>query len=379
MESIMKSRIDIFLFEKYFDLFINLVESKSKTKFISFPSNRYTEENEGYKDEIYEKARNNLQFWKWKKDEIGKGKIVSNVIHAIKLENNENNLVDWRLVSKFEDKTKNNESIYEYEKAFHDFYHDLETDQNSFNNFIKYFGKNYPIIAYFFFIKDKAQYMPISPNNFDVAFGKLGVEEFKTSYQCSWNNYVQYNKLLNQIRELLIDKEIKDVSLLNAHSFVWIISDLEEDLTKVDISDDEKIKTIKKYQELKNKDKETVIKARIGQGIFRDWLIEYWGECSVTGCNKISVLIASHIKPWKDCNNQEAIDVYNGLLLTPNIDKLFDKGLISFLNNGEIIISSQLKDEDLVALGITKNMAVRNLEDNHFKYFDYHRKRIFKK
>lgn len=375
----MKSRIDIFLFEKYFDLFINLVESKSKTKFISFPSNRHTEENEGYKDEIYEKARNNLQFWKWEKDDIGKGKIFSNVIHAIRLENNENNLVDWRLVSKLEDKTKNNESIYKYEKTFYDFYHDLETDQKSFNNFIKYFGKKYPLIAYLFFIKDKAQYMPISPNNFDVAFRKLGVQNFKTSYQCSWDNYKKYNKALNEVRKLLLSKEIKDVSLLNAHSFVWIISDIEKELDKIGISEKDKKSTISKYRRLESKDKETIIKARVGQGLFRDSLIEFWGRCSVTGCNKLNVLIASHIKPWKDCNSEEAIDIYNGLLLTPNIDKLFDKGLISFLNTGQIIISSQLKDEDLIALGITKNMVVKNLKDNHFRYFDYHRKRIFKK
>ena len=376
----MKLKIDIFNFTKYFGLFVDLIEAKSKTKFISFPANRYTEENEGYKDEIYEKARNNLQFWKWKKEEIGTGEIICKVISAIKLENNENNLVDWRLTSKFEDKTNNKDKIYDYEKVFFDFFHDLETDKKSFDIFVKYFGKNYPIIAYFFFIKDKAQYMPISPSNFDIAFGKLGVEEFKTSYQCSWNNYVQYNKLLNQVRELLIDKEIKDVSLLNAHSFVWIISDIKEELTKVGISDDEKIKTIKKYQELKNKDKETVIKARIGQGIFRDWLIEYWGgECSVTGCNKISVLIASHIKPWKDCNNQEAIDVYNGLLLTPNIDKLFDKGLISFSDNGEIIISSQLNDKDIKTLGVRTDMKLNKIKNEHLEYFDYHRKMIFKK
>lgn len=375
----MKSKIDIFNFEKYLGLFIDLVEAKSKTKFISFPANRYTEENEGYKDDIYESARNNLQFWKWKKENIGRGEIIKKVISAIKLDNNENNLVDWRLTAKFEDKTKNAEEIYNYEKAFFDFFYDLETDQKSFDIFTKYFGKNYPLIAYFFFIKDKAQYMPISPSNFDVAFKKLGVKDFKTSYQCSWDNYTQYNKLLNQLRELLIDEGIKNVSLLNAHSFAWIISDVEEELNKIGISDKEKIETITKYQKLENKDKETVIKARIGQGIFRDWLIDYWGKCSVTGCTKIDVLIASHIKPWKDCDNKEAIDVYNGLLLTPNIDKLFDKGMISFSENGEIMISSKLNDKDLESLGVNVNMKLSKIEDEHSKYFDYHRKKIFKK
>jgi hypothetical protein len=375
----MKSKIDIFSFEKYFGLFIDLVEAKSKTKFISFPANRYTEENEGYKDEIYEKARNNLQFWKWGKNDIGTGKIIRKVISAIKLENIKNNLVDWRLTSKFEDKAKDDDKINDYEKAFFDFFHDLKTDQESFDIFIESFGKNYPLIAYLFFTKDKAQYMPISPNNFDTAFKKLGIVDFKTSYQCSWSNYTQYNKFLNQVKDLLISREIKDVSLLNAHSFVWIISGVEEELSKIGLSVDEKIKVIAKYQKLESKDKETVIKARIGQGIFREWLEKYWNKCSVTGCRKISVLIASHIKPWIDCNNEEAIDVYNGLLLTPNIDKLFDKGLISFSDDGVILISSELDDENLKTLGIKKDMRVNKIENEHLKYFDYHRTRIFKK
>ena len=221
--------------------------------------------------------------------------------------------------------------------------------------------------------------MPISTSNFDVAFDKLGVERFKTSYQCSWDNYRQYNKLLNQVKELLVNKGIKDVSLLNAHSFVWIISDVEEKLSKIGITNDQQLKTLQKYYKLENKDKQTVINARIGQGVFRDWLIDYWSKCSLTSCDKIDVLIASHIKPWKDCDNQEAIDVYNGLLLTPNVDKLFDKGLISFSDNGEIIISSQLNDKNLIVLGIQKNMKLNKIQNEHLKYLSYHRTRIFKK
>lgn len=375
----MIQKIDIFNFEKYFQLFKSLVEAKSKTPFTSFPANRYTEEQEGYKDDIYEKARNNLKFWKWRNSDIGLGKIIRSVISAIKLDNNINNLVDWRLISKFEEKVKNSNELDKYEKTLFNFFHDLNSDKESFNVFIEYFGKNYPLIAYLFFIKDKAQYMPISPRNFDVAFKKLGVIDFKTSYQCSWGNYIKYNKLLNQVRDLLINKGVKDVSLLNGHSFVWIISYIEKELNKIGFSDEEKIKTIRKYQKLQSKDKETVIKARVGQGIFRDWLIEYWNKCSVTECNKLNILIASHIKPWKDCDNEEAIDVYNGLLLTPNIDKLFDMGMISFDEHGKIIISPELTDDNLKALGIKKDMKISKIEEGHLKYLNYHRERVFKK
>lgn len=373
----MKPRIDVFIFEKYFKLFLKLVETKSKTKFVSFPSNRYTEENEGYKDEIYERARNNLQFWNWKEEDIGKGKIISKIIQAIKLENNKNNLVDWRLISKFEDKTKDEKKIYEYEKAFFDFFHDLETDQKTFDIFVEYFGEKYPLIAYLFFIKDKARYMPISPTNFDVAFNKLGVQGFRSSHRCSWDNYKQYNGLLNEVKELLLSKGIRDVSMLNSHSFVWIISYIEDEIKTMGVSIEEERRVISKYKELGSKDREAIIKARNGQGFFRHILVDFWGECSVTECNKINVLVASHIKPWKDCENEEAIDVNNGLLLTPNIDKLFDRGLVSFLDTGEIMISSQLNDKNLIALGITKDMKISRVEKDHFKYLDYHRKNIF--
>ena len=102
----MKPTIDIFLFEKYFQLFVDLVEQKSKMKFVSFSGNEYTQDNEGYKDEIYDEARDKLQYWKWKKENIGKGIIFKKVVSSIKFKGNKNNLVDWRLVSKFEEKAR---------------------------------------------------------------------------------------------------------------------------------------------------------------------------------------------------------------------------------------------------------------------------------
>jgi hypothetical protein len=78
---------------------------------------------------------------------------------------------------------------------------------------------------------------------------------------------------------------------------------------------------------LPEKDREIYTKARIGQGVFRDNLIDHWQHaCSVTGCKQLNLLIASHIKPWRDCTTNEAINSMNGLLLIPNLDSLFDKG-----------------------------------------------------
>lgn len=355
--------IDIYCFNKYFKLFLKLVESESHSKFISFSSNEYTDNQEGYKDEIYRQARERLNFWNWKEEDIGKGDIIKRVISAIEVE--DNNLVDWRLKEKFKKDIPFNDPS-NYEEVFFDLFHNLKEEEEIFDTLTNLFGRKYPLVSYFFFLKDRTKYMPISPDYFDKAFEKLCVKNFKTSHKCSWSNYLMYNNLLKQIKELLIEEGVKDVTLLNAHSFAWIISSIEEDLKELGINNEE---DLKEYKKLDSKDKERVIKARIGQGYFRDQLINYWnGKCCVTKCSETNILIASHIKPWKDCNNEEAIDVHNGLLLTPNLDKLFDQGLISFSNDRSILISKQITDDNLKLLCINKEMRISHLDKKHVKY-----------
>lgn len=123
-------------------------------------------------------------------------------------------------------------------------------------------------------------------------------------------------------------------------------------------------------------EKQQLVKARLGQGLFRDRLVAFWGKCCVTGLDLRSVLRASHIKPWRDCCNSERLDVYNGLLLSPNMDALFDKGFISFSDTGEILISSQLTEDYMHLLGCSTSMRV-NLVPEHEKYFSYHRNNLF--
>jgi Predicted restriction endonuclease len=124
--------------------------------------------------------------------------------------------------------------------------------------------------------------------------------------------------------------------------------------------------------------RETIIQSRIGQGQFRLSLIAYWQGCSVTGCSQIEVLRASHIKPWKDCSNDERLNVYNGLLLLPNLDACFDIGLISFSDEGNILISSQLSDTALAQLGIQRDMELSKIEQEHKGFLDYHRQKVFR-
>ncbi len=95
----------------------------------------------------------------------------------------------------------------------------------------------------------------------------------------------------------------------------------------------------KSETDISETEREALTLARLGQGSFRIALVKYWGSCAVTGVSEPTVLRASHIKPWRDCDNKERLDTFNGLLLAAHIDALFDKGLITFEFNGEILLA----------------------------------------
>lgn len=124
---------------------------------------------------------------------------------------------------------------------------------------------------------------------------------------------------------------------------------------------------------LSKTEREAIIKARIGQGLFRSKLINYWHGCSISTFAHFDLLVASHIKPWKDADNSERISVFNGLLLLPNYDKLFDRGYISFEDNGRIIFSRYIDDYDRRLLGMDKNLHLTKIEDFHKPFLAYHR------
>ena len=116
-----------------------------------------------------------------------------------------------------------------------------------------------------------------------------------------------------------------------------------------------------------------LIKSRIGQGRFRNELIKYWGGCAVTAVTNLPLLNASHIKPWCRSDNSERLNPYNGILLTPNYDLLFDKGFISFKNDGQIIISAELSKEEQKALTISSEIHLRKIRSEHNSFLEYHR------
>jgi predicted restriction endonuclease len=131
------------------------------------------------------------------------------------------------------------------------------------------------------------------------------------------------------------------------------------------------------YKSLDRTDKDSIIKSRIGQGIFRDGVIQLWGSCAVTDLKNLSVLRASHIKPWRDSTNQERLDPLNGLLLQPTLDHLFDMGLITFGNDGIIRISDKLSKEDILKLHLSNDVKLHKLPEGVMPYMEYHRNYIF--
>lgn len=132
--------------------------------------------------------------------------------------------------------------------------------------------------------------------------------------------------------------------------------------------------------DLKDTEKLTEVLSRRGQDVYRKMLMDYWDEkCAVTGCGEENALRASHAKPWKTCKTaKERINKYNGFLLSANLDALFDKGLITFSDDGEIQISKKIKEEDAIALGVIPNLHLRKIEEEHRKFLQYHREHVWK-
>lgn len=140
---------------------------------------------------------------------------------------------------------------------------------------------------------------------------------------------------------------------------------------------DDRINTIEN-DSLEGHEKELIVKTRVNQDVFRNNLIKKYGCCAMCKINNPKLLVASHIKPWSVSDKHEKLDVYNGLLLCPNHDCLFDSGLISFYDDGKIMISSEVDNINQVFTNINPNVKIA-LDDDMRTYMKYHREHVFKK
>ncbi|MEO6098587.1 MAG: HNH endonuclease [Fibrobacteria bacterium] len=122
------------------------------------------------------------------------------------------------------------------------------------------------------------------------------------------------------------------------------------------------------------------MRQRVGQDTYRELLFDYWGgACAVTGIAVPEALRASHAKPWAECtSDSERLDVYNGLLLVANLDALFDRGLITFTQSGELEVSPRLNQGVAAKMGCLAGARLRWLDASHAPYLAWHRNKVWK-
>lgn len=123
--------------------------------------------------------------------------------------------------------------------------------------------------------------------------------------------------------------------------------------------------------------RQALVNARIGQGEYRRQLLSLWGgRCALSGCAIPTVLIASHIRAWRDCTTtRERLDKFNGLLLAASIDRLFDAGYISFADDGRLLLLPAVAESELMLLGVEPSARLKRVMDEHRPYLASHRAR----
>lgn len=137
---------------------------------------------------------------------------------------------------------------------------------------------------------------------------------------------------------------------------------------------------ISEDSEIPDTDRQALILARRGQGKFRINVRQIEKSCRVTKVDRLEHLVASHSKPWRDCSHAERLDGENGLLLTPTVDHLFDKGFISFENKGRLIVSGVADHAALLKMGIdvSGKVNVGPFSEGQRRYLDYHRENVLR-
>lgn len=134
------------------------------------------------------------------------------------------------------------------------------------------------------------------------------------------------------------------------------------------------------FDALSSTEEELLCRVRVAQSIYRRGLENLWGGCcAVTGVSVRELLRASHAKPWAECaTGTERISPYNGFLLVANLDALFDKFLISFDDDGIILISSTIPEKEWELIGISKSMRLRFVKPDHLPYLRWHQSKFFR-
>ena len=130
----------------------------------------------------------------------------------------------------------------------------------------------------------------------------------------------------------------------------------------------------------KTTEAERLVVQRVGQHLFRSALLDCWqGACCVTGLDVPELLRASRIRPWAQCeSDDQRLDVFNGLLLAPHLDALFDGEWITFSDEGEGWISPALRLSRRDQLGLTASLCMEGLRPEHGPHQAFHRTTLWR-
>lgn len=151
------------------------------------------------------------------------------------------------------------------------------------------------------------------------------------------------------------------------------------DMVKSELEDNSAEYRLSERTDIGSTVKSQLVNARRGQGVFKANVRLYESRCRVTGVDDLSHLRASHIKPWSMSDDTEKLSGSNGLLLAPHIDHLFDKGYISFADEGQLIVSDQLAPSVLAAWGMRAGVDCGEFNIDQKRFLAFHRNHIFRK
>jgi len=217
----------------------------------------------------------------------------------------------------------------------------------------------------------------------DVAFQELGMAQFKPKEHMGLLSPTLPDLLSpirpdgsgNQIYLAKISEGMANVLIaLSRGVGDSIVDELSQNLDFVPPNDEiAEVNEIIMRTDIGPTQKTQIVNSRRGQGIFKAQVRQIERACRVTKVTNPRHLIASHIKPWNKSNDAEKISGYNGLLLAPHIDHLFDKGFISFEGNGNLLLSSQLDNSILDKWSINKGINVGSFRNEQQQFLEYHR------
>lgn len=224
---------------------------------------------------------------------------------------------------------------------------------------------------------------PIRPADHMDILGPLRPNKYSPLQASGRGNQGVYLTLLpeSMARALidLVGQQARDIVRANIVADAGANS-VPEPLPEIAEWEDHLAAEIDKDLSLDDTQRTALVQARRGQGQFKKNVHLIERKCRITGVDRIEHLIASHTKPWRDCDTaEERLDGENGLLLTPSIDRLFDRGYISFESSGDLLISPVAHTDSLRRMGVpidvTKNVGSFSMGQRN--YLDFHRESVF--